>query len=279
VLLGILTIAHLTIYEARRRRVVTAALLCALAFLTVFCVAVYFIDADLRQTAEPFIRRQGTLSLMTIAGLFATNFLSVLFAVLLPVDTLSGEIDSGVMQTLAAKPVARWQILIGKWLAHCAIVSAYLLFVAGGVLLAGVVIAGHAQINVSRALPLMVLEVVLLVTVSIAGGTRLSTVTNGITALGFYGIAFIGGWVEQIGAMTGVSSARTIGTVASLISPPDSLWRRAAWELQPPLLRDVGETLISAVASVPSPLAVWWAIAFTITLLGWATWSFERRAL
>jgi Cu-processing system permease protein len=117
------------------------------------------------------------------------------------------------------------------------------------------------------------------VTVSIAGGTRLSTVTNGITALGFYGIAFIGGWVEQIGAMTGVSSARTIGTVASLISPPDSLWRRAAWELQPPLLRDVGETLISAVASVPSPLAVWWAIAFTITLLGWATWSFERRAL
>lgn len=274
----VLTIAHLTLHEARRRRVLLAALLCGLAFLAVFGVMVFMVDRDLTRQAEPFVRRQLTLSLITIAGLFATNFLSVLLAVLLPVDTLSGEIDSGVMQTLASKPIARWQILLGKWLAHAVIASGYLLFVASGVLLAGRLAAGHTQLNVQRALPLMVLEVVLLVTVSIAGGTRLSTVTNGIAALGFYGVAFIGGWVEQIGGIAGVRSAQTVGTIASLISPPDSLWRRAAWELQPPLARDLGASPFTPV-SVPSPLAVWWAAAFTVVVLAWAMRSFQRRAL
>ena len=158
------------------------------------------------------------------------------------------------------------------------IASAYLLFVATGVLLAGRLAAGHAQLNVQRALPLMVLEVVLLVTVSIAGGTRLSTVTNGIAALGFYGVAFIGGWVEQIGGLAGVRSAQTVGTIASLISPPDSLWRRAVWEMQPPLARGLGASPFTPV-SVPSSLAVWWAAAFAVAVLAWAMRSFQRRAL
>ena len=275
---GLLTVAHLTLHDARQRRVLLAALLCGLAFLAVFSVMMFFVDRDLTREGEPLVRRQLTLSLLTLAGLFATNFLSVLLAVLLPIDTLSGEIDSGVMQTLASKPITRGEILLGKWLAHAVIASGYLLFVAGGVLLAGRLAAGHTQLNVQRALPLMVLEVVLLVTVSIAGGTRLSTVTNGIAALGFYGVAFIGGWVEQIGGIAGVRSAQTAGTIASLISPPDSLWRRAAWELQPPLARDLGASPFTP-ASVPTALAVWWAVAFTVGLLAWAVRSFRRRAL
>jgi len=275
---GILTVAHLTLYDAVRRRIVTAALLCGASFLIVFSVAIFMANADIIRDGQPFFQRQGSLSLMTIAGLYAANFLSVLFAVLLPVDALSGEIDSGVMQTLASKPLRRSQILLGKWLAHGGIVAAYLLMLSGGAVAAGWMLAGHAQINVSRALPLMLLETMLLVTVSIAGGTRLSTVTNGIAALGFYGVAFVGGWVEQIGGFAGIASAKTVGIVASLISPPDALWRRAAYELQPPILRDLGAAAFEA-ASVPSPLAVWWAALFTLAVLAWAVRSFEQRAL
>lgn len=275
---AILTVAHLTLYEARRRRIVTAAALCGGAFLIVFIGGVFFSGRELAEEGAPLLERQGMLSLLTIAGLFAANFLSVLFAVLLPVDALSGEIDSGVMQTLASKPISRTEILLGKWLGHWTIIAAYLLLLSVGVLLTGWLVAGHAQINVSRALPLMLLEVTLLLTVSIAGGTRLSTVTNGIAALGFYGIAFIGGWVEQIGGFAGVSSARTIGIAASLISPPDALWRLAAYHLQPPLLRDLGAGPFAA-GSVPTILSVWWAGAFTALTLMWAVRSFGRRAL
>ena len=276
--MSILTIAHLTYHDARRRKVVLAATICGSLFLVVFAIATYFASAELLREQKSFLERQATLTVLTIAGLFASNFLSVLFAMLLPVDALSGEIDSGVMQTLASKPLRRRDILVGKWVAYCGIACAYLLMLAAGVLLAGRLLAGHAQINVGRALPLMLLEVVLLVTVSIAGGTRLSTVTNGIAALGFYGIAFIGGWMEQIGGFAGIASARTVGVVASLISPPDVLWRMAAYELQPPLVRDLGAAAFAA-ASVPTAYAIWWAAIFTLLVLAWAIRSFERRQL
>ena len=38
----VITVAHLTLLEARRRRIVLAGAVCALAFLTVFSVAVVF---------------------------------------------------------------------------------------------------------------------------------------------------------------------------------------------------------------------------------------------
>jgi Cu-processing system permease protein len=275
---SILIIAHLTLYDASRRKVVLAAALCGTVFLIVYTVAISFAYAEAIRDADSFLQRQMTFSILTLVGLFATNFLSVLFAVLLPVDALSGEIDSGVMQTLAAKPLRRSDILLGKWLAYSGIALAYLLMLAGGVLLAGRLMAGHVQINVSQALPLMMLAMVMLVTVSIAGGTRLSTVTNGIMSLGFYGIAFIGGWVEQIGGLAGVTSARTVGIVASLISPPDSLWRLASYKMQPPFVRDLGAGPFTAFGQ-PTPLAVWWAAVFTLLVLAWAIRSFQRRPL
>jgi ABC-type transport system involved in multi-copper enzyme maturation permease subunit len=273
---NILTIAHLTLAEARRRRILIAAVLCGAAFLAVFATALFF--AYRESAGEPFVQRQVTLTVLTVAGLYASSFLSVLFAVLLPVDALSGEIDSGVMQTIASKPIRRADIVIGKWLGHGVIVTAYLGLLSGGVLVTVWTIAGFAPVNVDTALPLMLLEVLLLLTVSIAGGTRLSTVTNGVMALGFYGVAFIGGWVEQVGAFAGVQSAKTVGIIASLISPPDALWRLAAYNLQPPIVRDVGAFVFSA-ASAPTPLMVWWAGGFTALTLLWAVRSFGRRAL
>src|SRR5262245_38332218 len=122
-----LTIAHLTLVDARRRRIVTAALLCAGAFLVVFTTALFFVRQDVGARGVTFIERQAVFMSLALAGLYATNFLSVLFAVLLPVDALSGEIDSGVMQTIAVKPVNRSDILIGKWLGHGLIAITYLL--------------------------------------------------------------------------------------------------------------------------------------------------------
>src|SRR5881296_4015 len=186
---AILIVAHLTLYDARRRRIVTAALLCAAAFLAVFGVAVFFAHAEMMQdTRLSFIARQANVMLLTLAGMFAANFLSVLFAVLLPVDALSGEIDSGVMQTLACKPIRRADIVLGKWLGHAVLVTAYVLSLTGGVLVSVRAVTGFSPTHVERAIPLMLLETMLLMTVSVAGGTRLSTITNGVMALGFYGV-------------------------------------------------------------------------------------------
>jgi ABC-type transport system involved in multi-copper enzyme maturation permease subunit len=182
------------------------------------------------------------------------------------------------MQTLASKPIRRGEIVAGKWLAHWAIVCAYLLTLAAGVLVSARLTAGYVQLNIAYPLLLMVLEMTLLLTITLAGGTRLSTVTNGIVALGFYGIAFIGGWVEQIGALAGIQSARYIGIAASLISPADSLWRLGVYLLQPAIVRSLDATPFAS-ASVPNQWMVWWAVAFTIATFAVALRQFARRPL
>jgi ABC-type transport system involved in multi-copper enzyme maturation permease subunit len=273
------TITHLTLAEARRRRIVTAAALCGAAFLAVFASGVFFAFNQLeREQTDTFIQRQATVTLLNMAGLYAANFLAVLFAVLLPVDTLSGEVESGIMQTVASKPIRRSEILLGKWLAHGAIVIGYLLVLSGGVVFVIRVAGGFVPLDLERGLPLMMLEVLLLMTVAVAGGTRFSTVTNGITALGFYGIAFVGGWMEQVSVILQISSLRTVGIIASLISPPDALWRMAAYYFQPAIVRDLAPAVFTT-ASLPSPLMVWWAVGFMLLTLAWAIRSFNRRAL
>ena len=133
----VITVAHLTLVEARRRRIVLAGAVCALTFLVVFSVALVFATREMAADASvSFVERQGTLTAMMLVGFMAANFLSVMFAILLPIDTLSGEIDSGVMQTLASKPIDRAQIVLGKWAGHLVLALAYLLLVSAGILLA-----------------------------------------------------------------------------------------------------------------------------------------------
>lgn len=275
---SILAMAHLTLYESRRRRIVTAAIVCAAAFLAVYAAGLFFVHREQIREGRPFFQQQGTMQVLTIVGLFAANFLSVLFAVLLPVDTLSGEIDSGVIQTVASKPIRRADIVIGKWLGHAVIVMGYVLLLVLGVALTVRLIAGPIALQPIQAIPLMFLEIVLLMTFSIAGGTRLSTVTNGVTALGFYGIAFVGGWIEQIGGFAGSQAAKTVGIVASLISPADSIWRLASYQIQPETLRNFGAALF-ATSSIPTTLMVWWAAGFTVVTLIFAVRSFSARQL
>ena len=276
----ILVMIHLTLHEAMRRRVLLAVLVCGLAFLTLYGIGFHYVERDLARHASAMSRLQHRMMLnfFILAGLYAINFLTIMTAVLLPVDTLAGEIGSGVMQTLAAKPIRRSDIVIGKWAAHVLLVAAYLLLMAGGVLVLARALSGVTPPGIAIGLPLMMLEGALLVTLSIAGGARFSTVTNGVVVFGLYGLAFIGSWVEQIGTLSGNQAARNVGTVASLIMPSESLWQLAAHHMQPAIMRDLHLTPFSP-ASVPSAAMVGWAVGYLVLALLVAIGTFRKRAL
>lgn len=276
---ALLTIVELTLHEALRRRILAASFLCGTAFVALFAVGLHF---ALRDIAEEGIaqtaQRALLLNFFTLAGLYAANFLTVMSAVLLPVDTLAGEIGSGVAQTLASKPVRRSTIVLGKWIAYALVVTAYLAFLAGGVLAVARVIGGFSLPHPEIGLPLMAMEALVLLTVSIAGSARLSTVTTGIVAFGLFGLAFIGNWVEQIGVMANNTAARNVGTVASLLMPSESLWMLAAHHMQPPIMSQLGMTPFSPL-SVPSNATVVWAAVYVAAALAFALRSFAKRAL
>ena len=276
---SLLTIVHLTLHEAARRRILTATLIGAAAFLIVYGIGFHY--ASLKVDSEPrltLVRHGMILNFLTLAGLYATHFLTLMTSVLLPVDTLSGEIASGVAQTLASKPVRRSSIVLGKWLAFSLVAVCYFATVAGGVLAIARVVGHFTPPGLSVGLPLMALEAVVYVSLSIAGGARLATVTNGILAFGLYGVAFIGGWVEQVAAFTGNHAAENVGTVASLIMPTEALWQRAAYHMQPAIMRDLHLTPFSP-ASLPSGAMVWWAAGYAAVALLVGVHGFRKRAL
>ncbi len=274
-----LVIARLTVREAVRRRVLLAASLGGVAFLALYATGLHFMVRDMppRVVASP-LQRSLYLNLFTLMGLYAANFLGVMAAVLLPVDTLAGEIASGVVQTVASKPVRRADIVLGKWLGYLAVVLGYVLLLALGVV--GIVRAraGFTAPGLDLGIPLMLLEAVLLVSLSIACGTRFSTVTSGITVFGLHGVAFIGNWVEQIGTMLGNGTARNVGTIASLVMPSESIWTLAASVMQPALMRDMRMGPFSP-ASVPSPAMAWWAVGYLVIAMALGLRTFRRRAL
>jgi len=275
----ILTILHLTLHEAARRRILTATLISAGAFLVLFGVGFHFVALNVNHDiGMSVMRRHMALNFLTLAGLYATHFLTLMTSVLLPVDTLSGEIASGVVQTVASKPVHRSSIVLGKWLAFSLVAVAYFAVVSTGVLMIGRAIGHFTPPGLAQGLPLMALEAVVYVTLSIAGGARLATVTNGILVFGLYGIAFIGGWVEKVASAVGNPAAENVGTVASLLMPTEALWQRAAFLMQPSIMRELQMSPFS-IGSLPSVAMVWWAVGYATLALWFGIQGFRKRAL
>ena len=132
---GVFVIARLTFREASRRWILGAALVLGLLFLAVYGIGVYELDQDM-QSSMPGRTLVYTEfhNFMLLAGLYVVHFLNIMMTVLTSVDTLSGGIASGTVQTLVSKPVRRWEILLGKWLGFSAMLTLYMLMMAGGVM-------------------------------------------------------------------------------------------------------------------------------------------------
>jgi ABC-type transport system involved in multi-copper enzyme maturation permease subunit len=218
-------------------------------------------------------------SFLAQSGLYVVNFLTLALTVLTSVDTISGEIDSGTIHALAAKPIRRWEILIGKWLGFVGMLTIYLLLMAGGVLVLTRALLGYRVPNAFRGLALMWINELLVLNVTLLGGTRLSTLANGVVVFAAYGVAFIGGWIEQIGAFLGNQSTVVIGILSSLLMPSEAVWRRAAHEMQTALAAALVPNPLMSTVSVPSVAMVIYAVVYAAAALIVALWSFRQRDL
>lgn len=273
---GARIIAALTCREAARRKLLLAAVVIGIAFLVLHGLGMRLAlnEPMLRQ---PIVRRQATLILM-LMGMYAINWLAVVMTILTSVDTIAGEINSGVIQAVVTKPLRRWEVVFGKWLGYATMLTGYLLLMAGGLLVEVRLMAGFAPPRVLPALALMWLECLLLLAVSLRVGGSLSTLATGITVFGLHILAFLGGWIEEIGSVLHSQTATSIGVLVSVVMPSEALWRRAAFELQGPIIGGFGQSPFS-VSSVPSPAMVVYAAVYLLAALGLAMRRFSRRDL
>ena len=271
-------IANVTFREAARRKILWTALLGAAAFLSLFATGLHFqvSDAHFARIA-PVLRAQILSSILQI-GFYAIDMLAVLMTVLTSVDAISGEIASSTIHAVATKPVHRWQLLLGKWLGFAAMIAAYVALGVGGVVAIGHFVARTAMRGSLPGAAFIYLECLLVLTLTFLFGTIFSTLTNGVMVLGLHGIAFIGGWLEQIGAVTQSERLLNLGILSSVIMPSEAIWRRASYIMQSSVARTLDLSPF-ATRSAPSAAMMLYAVVYLIVALCLALHRFDQRDL
>ena len=144
-------------------------------------------------------------------------------------------------------------------------------------------IAGFGVPDPTRAVLLLALAALVLLTLSLLGSTLLPTLANGVAVFTLFGLAWLTGLIEFIGTALDNATMLNTGTAVGLLVPSDALWRGATYYVQSPLFlatlrtATAGQPMASTVPPV-TPLVVWAALYVLAGIAG-AMWSFARRDL
>lgn len=276
--MGVWTMAGITFREASRKKILWTALLAGLAFLLVFGIGLRFQVGDLKNSSVPPFLRYQVVSAMLIIGLYTVDLLAVVMMTLTSVDAIAGEITSGTIHAIATKPIPRWQILVGKWLGFVLMAAAYVSVIFWGAVAEGYWLGGVVTQHPVRGGLLIFLECVVALSVTFMFGTWFSTLTSGVITLGLLGVAFMGGWLEQMSGFTEGSRLAMVGIMTSLVMPSEAIWRRAAFEMESPLSGALQFSPFADV-SIPSTGMIVYAVVYLLIALGIAVYHFSERDL
>jgi ABC-type transport system involved in multi-copper enzyme maturation permease subunit len=277
------TIASLTVREAVRRKLVAAFALISVVLVAISGWGFYRLSHHTELTSG---ETHVALPVAVILFMFMFSFVVALSASAIASPAISSEIDSGVLQTVVARPVRRGEVLLGKWLGLAGLLAAYTAIVSS--LLTGVVYwaSGYVAPNPAAAAALVFAEGLVLLTLVLLLSTRLSALAAGVIGVALFGIAWLAGVVETLGTSFHIQAMRTAGHITSFLLPTDGLWHGAIWYLEPSwfLSQQLAETpgaqgnpFMSLAAPSWPYLAwagIWLAGVLVLDLL-----SFERREL
>jgi ABC-type transport system involved in multi-copper enzyme maturation permease subunit len=289
----VLQIARFTLQEAISRRLILAGVLISLAFIALYALGFHFAyDKSLENSSTPEERLTlgVVFATLTLFGVYVVNYLASFLALFLSVASVSGEIDGGTLHAVLARPLRRAEFIVGRWLGYACMIAAYIVAMSGLVLLVAYVIAGYAVPDPAPALLLMLLEGVLLLTLSLFGSTIMPTLANGVVVFTLLGLAWLGGIIEFVGRLlagatntTGSDAMLNIGTFVSLLLPSDALWRGASYYLaSPSMLAALGATRggIPFFSTLPPPPAlIFWSLGYVLVVLSAAILAFRARDL
>ena len=281
-----LRITRLTLKEAMSRRLIPAGVFVSLLYVALFALAYNFAQdrgAQLVSGQRSRLLVGVGMASLTLSGLYIVNLLAGFLALFVSVGAVSAEVDSGMLHALLARPVRRWQFLVGRWLAYALIISVYVAVMAGLVLSVAAVLGDYATPEPARAIGLMILAALFLVTLSVFGSTFLPTATNGAVVLTLFGLGWLSGVIQVLGDTLGNGALLNLGVTVALFIPSDMLWRSASYYVQPASILAAASTFKSALPILanapPTPGLVAWGLVYPLVLLGSATLVFSRRDL
>ena len=279
---AILTIASLTVREAVRRRLVAAFVLISVALVGLSGWGFYKLSHSGFTSGETRAGLPGALILF----MFMFSFVVALSASAIAAPAVSGEIDSGVLLTVVARPVRRSDVMLGKWLGLTGLLAAYTALVCG--LLVAVVYwtSGYVAPDPAAAAAYLLAEGVVLLTFVLLLSTRLPTLAAGVVGIALFGIAWLGGVVGSLGTAFNIGALHTASVISKYLLPTDGLWHGTIYYLEPSWW--VGQQLSGPPQVQGNPFLsnsapAWpylaWAGIWLLLVLVLGLVSFERREL
>ncbi len=276
-----LVITRLSLKEAVSRKLVLASAVLSLAFVGLFALGFATLYQRAAEDSEPGLLVFAATA-QTVLGVYAVDFLAAFLAMFLAVAAVSAETDSGLLHAVLARPLRRESWLVQRWLAFSGVSVVYVIAMTGALLAVAGAVAGYGATAPWRALGLLALEMLVLVSLGLLASTLFSTLTAGVTVFALFGLGWMGGIIEFIGDGIGNETMRLIGIASSLLIPSDALWRGASYYLQSPafLAAASGEAGIPFVSPTPpSGALIWWSVGYVVLTLALAAGRFRRRDL
>jgi len=284
----ILVIARLTVQESSRRRLLLALLVLTLLVVGFSAWGFNKITTINQSDGTPLPPAQIAFitSQLLIVVTFMFSGVLALSAAVVAGPLISGEVESGLLLSMLARPVRRSEVVIGKWLGLGVLVALYAAVAGGAELLAVDWATGYVPPHPVQLLAYVGAEGLILLSLGLLLSTRLSGITAGVIALVAWLVAWIAGVVGDIGTGLQNDALEQVGVISHLVLPSDGLWRGAIFAMEPDSFIAALKALGTAgranpfAATDPPPLSflIWVVIWFGI-VLGLSVLSFRRREI
>ena len=279
-----LTIARLQLQELLRRRLFLVLLLLTVVVISLTTWGfsrIPTLDDDMTATEITAVASQFLILVM-----FMFSFVLAFSAVFAASPAISAEVESGITLAILARPIARLEYVVGKWIGLVATVLIYAVPASVTQLLLVQWVVGYSPPHPLQFLAFVTGEAIVVLTLSLLLSTRFAGMVGGVTGLILWGLAWMGGIVGGIGQTFENATLTHVGTASKLLLPTDGLWRGAVWSLEPAsfiaVMRSSGRAAAANpffAADPPPPAYVVWCIVWIAGMLALAVWSFSRKEL
>ena len=291
--MGLLLITRFTLLEAIRRRLFLAVIILSLlilgAFTLLLAVVINVSLASNTSGTDPQLYLLGGGIFVTVMAIWMVYLLSSTLTIVLTAGMISLEIEAGTFAIIVPKPLARAEIIFGKWLGYALIVTLYTAFLFLSFLAVIYWQTGYWPLTAFSALGMLELCMLALLGLTTLGGTLVPTIVNGAIALMLFigaPIASIVQFIVQFIQPTQNTLVQNITTVINLIIPTDALWHGASFYLLPSADVFVAVGLSPQNFNTPftsaqpvAPALIIWVLFYCTILPALAVWCFQHRDL
>ena len=216
-----LVIARLTVQETSRRRLILALIVLTLIVVGFSAWGFHKITTVTGSSGSPLPPEQVALitSQLLIVVTFMYSGVLALSAGVVAGPLISGEVESGLLLSMLARPVRRSEVVIGKWLGLAVLVAIY---AAGSAFLELAAVdwaTGYVPPHPIQLVLYVGAEGLVLLSLGLVLSTRLSGITGGVIALVAWLMGWIGGVVGDVGAGLQNQAVENVGVFSHLILP------------------------------------------------------------